>query len=250
MKIIVAEDEQRMRQGLVRQLARMGEEYEVIAQASNGQMALELIVKMKPDVVFIDIKMPFLDGLSVIRAVRAHGVETEFVVVSAYADFELAQQSISLDVAGYLLKPPTNEEIEAVLKKICLKMEGKQKFTGGIPMELKEQYPEAHPMIRKALCIIENSFATRISQKQLAEELGISPEYFSYLFTKNIGQSFSVFLREYRIEQAKKMYRSGEYHKKDIPYKAGFSDAKYFGKVFREVTGMSPSEYYAQVDKY
>ena len=81
MKIIVAEDEQRMRQGLVRQLDRLGDEYEVIAQASNGQMALDLIVKMKPDVVFMDIKMPFLDGLSVIRAVRSHGLETQFVVV-------------------------------------------------------------------------------------------------------------------------------------------------------------------------
>lgn len=250
MKIIVAEDEQRMRQGLVRQLERLGEEYEVIAQASNGQMALDLILKMKPDVAFMDIKMPFLDGLSVIRAVRSHGIDTQFVVVSAYADFELAQQSISLDVAGYLLKPPTSEEIEEVLKKIQLKLEGKQKFMIGGPVELKEKYPEVHPLIRKALCIIENSYASKISQKQLAEELGISQEYFSYLFAKNIGQSFSVFLREYRIEQAKKLYRGGECHKKDVPYRVGFSDSKYFGKVFREVTGMSPSEYYAQTEKY
>lgn len=249
MRIIVAEDEQRMRQGLVRQLDRLGDEYEVIAQASNGQMALDLIIQMKPDVVFMDIKMPFLDGLSVIRAVRAHGLETQFVVVSAYADFELAQQSISLDVAGYLLKPPTGEEIEEVLNKIKHKIEGKQKFMGGVPMALKEKYPEAHPLIRRALGIIENSFASKINQRELADELGLSQEYFSYLFAKNIGQSFSAFLREYRIEQAKQLYRSGECHKKDIPYRVGFSDSKYLGKVFREVTGMSPSEYYAQAEK-
>lgn len=250
MKIIIAEDEQRMRQGLVRQLEKLGDEYEVIVQASNGQMALDMIVKMKPDVVFMDIKMPFMDGLSVVRAIRSYGMETQVVMVSAYADFELAQQSITLDVAGYLLKPPTNEEIEKVLRKIQLKIEGKQKFMGGVPIKLKEKYPEVHPLIRKALCIIENSFASKISQRQLAEELGISQEYFSYLFAKNIGQSFSVFLREYRIEQAKLMYQSGQYSKKDIPYRVGFSDSKYFGKVFREVTGMSPSEYYARTDKY
>lgn len=250
MKIIVAEDEQRMRQGLVRLLDRLGGGYEVIAQASNGQMALDLILKMKPDVVFMDIKMPFLDGLSVIRAVRSHGLETQFVVVSAYADFELAQQSISLDVAGYLLKPPTGEEVEEVLRKIQQKIEGKQKFMGGVPMELKEKYPEAHPLIRRALGIIENSFASKINQRELADELGLSQEYFSYLFAKNIGQSFSTFLREYRIEQAKQLYRSGECSKKEIPYRVGFSDSKYFGKVFREVTGMSPSEYYAQADQW
>ena len=78
-----------------------------------------MILQLHPDVVFVDIKMPFLDGLSMVRAVRAHGLQTEFIVVSAYADFGLAQQSISLDVAGYLLKPLTREEAETVLKKVA-----------------------------------------------------------------------------------------------------------------------------------
>ena len=114
MKILIAEDEQRTRQGLVRVLQSLGNQYEIVAQASNGKAALEMILEQKPDVVFIDIKMPFMDGLSVIEAARAHGIKTEFVIVSAYADFDFAKQSISLGVTEYLpvsythLTLPTN----------------------------------------------------------------------------------------------------------------------------------------------
>lgn len=91
MRILIAEDEQRTRQGLVRVLQSLRDEYEIVAQASNGKAALEMILEQKPDVVFIDIKMPFMDGLSVIEAARAQGIKAEFVIVSAYADFDFAK---------------------------------------------------------------------------------------------------------------------------------------------------------------
>ncbi|MCD7736186.1 MAG: response regulator [Lachnospiraceae bacterium] len=249
MKIIIAEDEQRTRQGLTRIIEELGEEYEVIAQASNGQSALELILAMQPDVAFVDVKMPFLDGLSVIRAVRAHGLSTEFIVASAYADFDFAQQSISLDVAGYLLKPVTRGEAMTVLKKVQKRLERKMDYAVADSVSLRNKYPDAHPLIRKALDIIEKCYAGKISQKELSAELGISAEYFSYLFTKNIQTNFSAFVRDYRIEQAKRLYRSGEYDRKEVPYRVGFSDAKYFNRVFREATGESPAEYLAKIGK-
>ena len=193
MRILIAEDEQRTRQGLVRVLQSLRDEYEIVAQASNGKAALEMILEQKPDVVFIDIKMPFMDGLSVIEAARAQGIKAEFVIVSAYADFDFAKQSISLGVIEYLLKP----------------------------------------MILQALDIIQSGYAGKISQKKLAEDLGLSQEYFSYLFGKNIGENFSTFLREYRIEQAQYMLREEICDQRDVPYQVGFSDSKYFKKVFR-----------------
>ena len=222
MRILIAEDEQRTRQGLVRVLQSLRDEYEIVAQASNGKAALEMILEQKPDVVFIDIKMPFMDGLSVIEAARAQGIKAEFVIVSAYADFDFAKQSISLGVIEYLLKPLTRDEAEAVLKKI-------------------------ENMILQALDIIQSGYAGKISQKKLAEDLGLSQEYFSYLFGKNIGENFSTFLREYRIEQAQYMLREEICDQRDVPYQVGFSDSKYFKKVFREVTGKSPSEYLSEI---
>ncbi len=243
MKIMIVEDEQRARDGLCKLLKSIPGDHELVAQASNGQAALELILQLKPDVVFTDIKMPFLDGLTLARTVRAYHLPTEFVIISAYADFELARQSISLDVAEYMLKPITQEDVKLALDRVQRRLRGERGYAVRKDVSLRAQYPDAHPLILRALDIIQLRYAGKINQRDLAGELGISPEYFSYLFSKNVGETFSSFLQRYRIEQAKTLYREGTCSKREVPYRVGFSDAKYFNQVFRKVTGRSPSEY-------
>lgn len=249
MRIIIAEDEQRAREGLSKLLSTIQGDYELIAQAANGQTALEMILRLKPDVVFTDIKMPLLDGLSLIQAVRAQNLSTEFVVISAYADFELARQSISLGVAEYILKPVTREDIEQTLRRLRQRIDGGRRYSVKQTQSLRQKYPEAHPLILRALDVVQNCYPSRINQRELAEGLGISPEYFSYLFSKNIGETFSSFLRTYRIQQAEELYRGGGCDRKDVPYAVGFSDAKYFNQIFRKVTGKSPTEYLYECEK-
>ena len=243
MKILIAEDEQRAREGLARLIGTIPVECEIVGQASDGQQALELIHTLRPDVVFTDVKMPYLDGLGLIRAVHAMKLPTEFVVVSAYADFELARQSISLGVAEYLLKPVTLEELDQVVLRLSQRLQGKSSFHSKQKKNLREQYPNAHPLILRALVMIQEGYAGKINQRDMAENLGISPEYFSYLFSKNIGMTFSAFLRDYRIERAKELYRAGSCDRKEVPYAVGFTDSKYFSQVFHKITGMTPSEY-------
>lgn len=243
MKILIAEDEQRAREGLSKLLCTISGDYELIGQAANGQVALDMILRLKPDVVFTDIKMPILDGLALIQAVRDRHLPTEFVVISAYADFELARQSISLGVAEYVLKPVTREDIERTLCRLQQRIGGGTGYTVLQTQSLRQKYPEAHPLILRTLDVVQNCYAGKINQRELAEGLGISPEYFSYLFSKNIGETFSSFLRTYRIQQAMELYRDGSCDRKDVPYAVGFSDAKYFNQVFRKVTGKSPTEY-------
>lgn len=248
MRILIAEDEQRAREGLERLIMGIPGDYQIVGTASNGQAALEMILEKKPDLVFVDVKMPFLDGLSLMRCVRARGLPTEFVVVSAYADFQYARESISLEVAGYLLKPAAREEVESLLLKVASRMEHRRFYQPPEKRSLRENYPDAHPLILRALDIIESGYAGKISQKELAGELGLSPEYFSYLFNKNIGTTFSAFLRDYRIQRAMELYREGSCDRKSVPYAVGFSDAKYFGRVFREVTGRTPAEFIQECD--
>lgn len=248
MRILVVEDEQRAREGLVKLLSSIPGDHQVVAQASNGQMALDLLVEVKPDVVFTDIKMPFVDGITLARTARAMNLPAEFVMISAYGDFELARQAISLDVVEYMLKPVTREDIERTLLRVKNRLNGKRTYSHAKTVNLREQYPDAHPIILRTLDVIQNGYVGKINQKNLARELGVSPEYFSYLFSKNIGQTFSVFLRNYRIEKAVALYRSNSCSKQDVPYMVGFSDPKYFGQVFRTVMGKSPAEYLREIE--
>lgn len=242
MKIIIAEDEQRARRGLKNLLESISTDYQVVAEASDGKQALEMIQIIKPDVVFTDLKMPYMDGISLIRAAQAAGITAEYVIVSAYEEFEVARQAISLGVFEYLVKPITYDEVKEMMERLEQNRHFDRKRTE--PLQgLKERYPDAHPLVLKSLNFIETGYASKISQKELAENLGVSQEYLCYLFNKDVGETFSRFLKNYRIEMAKRLLLTGAVAKDEIPYSVGFSDPKYFGKVFREIAGMSMTEY-------
>ncbi len=243
MRIIIVEDEKRSSRGLKNLLLSVSEECEVVAEADDGKKAFELILCLQPDVVFTDIKMPFMDGISLIKAVQARGgTKTRFVIISAYEEFELARQAISLGVVEYLVKPLTLEDVEKVWKRL---QEGKETevITGTGQEDLKSQYPDAHPLILKALDIIQCSYATKLSQKDLSESLGISAEYFSFLFNRDVGENYAKFLRHYRIEKAKVLICTDSVPRDQIPYSVGFSDPKYFYRCFKEETGVNMTEY-------
>jgi two-component system response regulator YesN len=248
MKVIIVEDEKRASRGLRNLLESLREDIEVTAQAPDGTQALELIRVLKPDVVFTDIRMQSMDGLSLIREVRKFDRKTRFVIISAYEEFDYARQALSLDVEDYLVKPVTEEEVRQLLLRLSDEIKGEQerekaKEKAEKKSTLRELYSHAHPVVMKALDFIEEEYADRVNQKELAEKLGVSPEYFSYLFARDIKVNFSRFLRQYRIEMAVRLLDQGETSLEEVARKAGFSDKKYFCKCFKEEKGISVGEY-------
>lgn len=247
MRIIIAEDEQRARRGLKNLITSISDKYEVIAEVSDGKQALEIIQIMKPDVVFTDLRMPYMDGISLIKSAQAISLKTKYVIVSAYEEFEVARQAISLGVSDYLVKPITYDEVKELMERLenSSNNHGKKASCS----TLKEQYPDVHPLVRKCLDFIENGYACKISQKDLAENLGVSQEYLCYIFNKDVGETFSKFVKNYRIEMAKKLLLSDGIKKEEVPYSVGFSDSKYFNKVFREIAGLTVTEYLKENEK-
>ncbi len=218
----------------------ISDEYEIAAEVSDGRQALEIMQIVKPDVVFTDLKMPCMGGLDLIKAAKAAEMKVKFVIVSAYEEFEVARQAISLGVYEYLVKPIMFDEVKDLLSRLGEEKPEKSSMCTG---SLKERYPNAHPLVRKSLSFIEAGYASKISQKELAENLGVSQEYLCYLFNKDVGMNFSKFIREYRIDLAKKLLLSEAVPREEIPYSVGFSDSKYFNKVFREIEGISVAEF-------
>ena len=125
ISLFLVEDERIARESIRDNVPWQEHDILFLGDAPDGEVALPQLLEKRPDILLTDIKMPFMDGLSVIEAARAQGIKAEFVIVSAYADFDFAKQSISLGVIEYLLKPLTRDEAEAVLKKIENKISGK-----------------------------------------------------------------------------------------------------------------------------
>lgn len=90
----------------------------VIGEAYNGQEGLNEILRLKPDLVFTDIRMPGLTGLELIERARAAGVRAQFIIISGYSEFEYAQKALHLGAEGYILKSFEEQEIRPVLETV------------------------------------------------------------------------------------------------------------------------------------
>ncbi len=117
LRVLVVDDEPRQRKILSRIIRDCRNGYEVM-EAKNGEAALELCKQAVPDIVFSDIRMPRMDGLSMIEHIHQHNQHAKFVVVSGYNDFDYAQRALNLRVDRYLLKPIEDDKIRDIIQSI------------------------------------------------------------------------------------------------------------------------------------
>lgn len=118
MRIITADDEWLVRSTLKSMLEELGEEYQIVGEARNGEELLELVLKLKPDLVFVDIKMPNMTGLDVIGYLDNRSLDCEWVILTGFSEFEYARQAIQLGVHHYLLKPLSIEDLQQVVQSV------------------------------------------------------------------------------------------------------------------------------------
>ena len=123
LKTFLVEDEVVVRETIKRMIPWEQYGFELAGEASDGEMALPLILKSKPDLLITDIKMPFMDGLSLSRIVREELPRTKIIIISGYDDFEYAREAISIGVDQYLLKPVTRMNLRKVLQELKEKIE-------------------------------------------------------------------------------------------------------------------------------
>ncbi len=110
IRVIVADDHHLVRQG-IRALLEKAEDIEVVGEAADGQEAVELVERLAPDVLVMDIAMPRLSGNQAVERVRALGVATQVVILSMYSDETLVRQALRNGAKGYLLKHSVTEEL-------------------------------------------------------------------------------------------------------------------------------------------
>jgi len=98
-------------------------------------------------------------------------------------------------------------------------------------------------LVRKTLSYIKEHYAGRISLEDIAQSLSVTPEYISHLFTKELGKNFSYYVKEFRINMAKALIMDSGLKMYEVGETVGYMDPKYFHKMFKEVTGLSPKDY-------
>lgn len=122
-KVFLVEDEKVVREGIRNNILWEQYGFHYTGDASDGELALPMIRKIQPDLLITDIKMPFMDGLSLIKLVRKELPKTKIVIISGYDDFSYAQQAIHLGVEQYLLKPIIKEKLVEMLNEMREKIQ-------------------------------------------------------------------------------------------------------------------------------
>lgn len=122
-KIMIADDEPKIRRGLHAQIERLDLPTEVCFEAEDGEIALEAAERLRPDILLVDINMPFVNGLDFIQALRRTRADVRVILITGYEKFEYARRALSMGVHAYLLKPIDVSELRHALETAIEQLE-------------------------------------------------------------------------------------------------------------------------------
>ena len=236
-RIVVVEDEELVRQGIVHAVDWESIDCEVVGEASNGLAGLAVIKERKPDLIVADIKMPVMDGIDMVRALREDGIVSRVIFLTAYSDFRYAQHAVKLGAADYLLKPFRDGELETAVKRAL------EASHAPIPQASAGQNVKYSRYVSEAMKYIESHFGEDISLSTVADHLGLSESRLSHLFKDETGQSPGSYLIQTRIKAAMEMLKDCRSKVYEVAEQTGFRDIAHFSSTFKRIVGVSPSDY-------
>lgn len=253
-KVLVAEDETIERKVLCKTLNTHLGGICTVCEAKNGREAMEVFESEAPQIAILDIEMPGMNGLEVARRIRESGKYCVIIFMTAYDKFSYAKEAIAIRALDYLLKPYDEKELVMVVEegiRVYDWMMEKPLRSEPTPLPVEQMLDEEArdtslrvSRIREDITqyIVEH-FSDDLSMQDVARAMNYSDAYFCKLFKQCFRVNFSAYLNEYRVDKAKQMLRSSRVSIKDISLACGYTDSNYFTRVFRRVTGMTPSEY-------
>lgn len=238
-KVIIVDDEPIIVEGM-RKVIPWGEfGCEVIGTAEDGHAGAELIRELKPDIVFTDIYMPGMDGLSMIAAVKSEYPEIEISILSGFSNFSYAQDAIRLGVARYLVKPSKLDEIREAVEAMVGKLKEKDLHLGG----QEEETAAGSFVIGNAIKYLKENYMQQLRLNDVAEQVYVSHWHLSRLLNQHAGQGFNELLNHIRIEKAKELLVDPGLKIGEIAEQVGFQDLTHFAKVFKRQEGMTANDF-------
>lgn len=251
-KVLIVEDEDIIRKGLMFMVNWQEAGCLVIGEAANGQEGLEKIRETRPDIVIVDINMPILDGLLMLeQSIGEYGYDA--IIVSGYSEFEYAKKAITLGVTEYLLKPVNLGGLHDALMKIgrkqgtAARIQGERRLIdmektklGLLDSSAFELPGEMNPHVEFMVNYIKEHYSSRVSLTDVSSQCSMSCTYLNAKFKSGTGYTFNDFLNRYRIQKAVELLKENKLKVYEIADLVGFSDYKYFIKVFKKYAGCPP----------
>lgn len=196
--------------------------------AEDGAEALTIASAHLIHLALLDIHLSGESGLDLAEKLQSLSKSIEFVIITAYQDFEYAKRAIKLNAIDYIVKPIIQKELYEVLDSI----------------EKKSSTPSVTPLLEKGMKFVQNNYVKNIHLQDVAEHIHVSANYLSKKFNDELHASFNDYLAQLRINQAKKlMVEHPEYSLQYISDAVGYSSQNYFTNSFKKYEQMTPTQF-------
>lgn len=251
-KVVVVEDEDIIRKGLIYNIdwAELG--CIAVAEARNGIEGIAVIKEVNPDIVVVDINMPVMDGLDMIRETYDQ-YDYAAIILSGYSNFEYAQKAIQFGVLRYLSKPIIMDQFKEAIhrakqdcdRKILLRhnLEKRDNWRSIDLFKDEKSDLQGDHIIQKMLAYVYENYDKKIRMRDLVRNLNYSETFLNKKFREAVGTTYIEYLNRYRIQKAVEHMKEGQLSLQEIAWQCGIPDYKYFVKVFRKYVGCNPKEY-------
>lgn len=181
IKVLLVDDQSLIRQGL-KALLELEADLEIIGEAENGEVAINLVAQLQPDVVLMDIRMPIMDGVAATREIQKHFPGVKILVLTTFDDEEYVKAALQNGAMGYLLKDTPSEELAVAIRAVH---KGYTQLGPGIVSKLVTQFarvqPTNAPSVPPSLAELTprekevlRLIATGASNREIAQKLYIS----------------------------------------------------------------------------
>ena len=208
LKIFLAEDEVVVRETIKRMIPWEELGFELVGEAADGEMALPLLLRQQPDLLITDIKMPFMDGLTLARLAKKEIPGLKVVILSGYDDFNYAKQAIGIGVEDYLLKPITKNALIERLSEIRRRYEHEKTQKEYYEKFQREMQAYEKNSSRDFFEALVGGSMDMMEVYKRAEKLGldiVAEAYNVLIFTMNCDEDFSGQRDEYSSWEAESL---------------------------------------------
>lgn len=219
----------------------------VVGQAENGEQGAELIRELHPDIVLSDINMPKMNAFEMFEATE--DIKYKKIILSGYDDFPNARKALQFGVRDFLSKPLNVDELKNTLMDVVVALE-KEQHPDAMMKVLTDFYTKEdgeapqNSAITQILLWIQDNFDQKFTVSELARALGYSESNIYKIVKEHMGMTINDYTTNYRIKVAiSLMLEKPKMHIYEISEQVGFSDYKYFNKIFKRRTGLTVSDF-------
>ncbi|MCL6459616.1 MAG: response regulator [Gorillibacterium sp.] len=246
-KLVVIDDEKEARDNICNYFPWHELGFQIVAKLENGKQGIEFFEKDTADVLLCDIRMPLLSGLDLAEWMNERNLKAKVVLISGHRDFEYAQRALQFGVKNYIVKPVTYNELTSVFTKLSLDLQEESKATSlAEPEARKNKVMLGCNINDKIVAVVYTYVQEQFKDATLdaaAELVHLHPNYLSQLFYKTMGQYFSDYVIQVKMEKAAELLNEIQYKTYEVSEMVGYSNAKNFTRTFKKYFGKNPRQF-------